>query len=612
MDRFVAMVWDQADPSRHGQVNAWSETLQRQSSKWKRVLDQPGLRVFSYHHRGDGPVVTRWQDDNGIVIGALFERGQEKKGRVQSLDSHAAGRVITSRGDELIRGFWGNYVAIWRDPETRNTTVLRDPCGAVPCFMTERHGVELLFAHAEDVADLPGLNFTIDWTYLQAFILFNYFVTKYTGLKEVTELLGGERLECRPGSGKKFSWAWNGAEIAAEPDLQTFADAKAELRSTAEACFTAWGKEYRNIVVSLSGGLDSSIVLNLLRRTSDARITGLHFLGVGYEQYEVQLARMAAANADAEYVEGVLNPKQDEVRRILNSPRMARPKMQSMAILVDDLSTALADRVGADAFMTGQGGDNLFLQRGGATRTVADYVRLNGFGRDFWRVAYDAAKLQRHTIWKVAGDALHAAISPHGWRPYEFLQDEGWAKHRAISPGAIDATPASYKLHPWLAQAARTPPNKAGHLVSIVGLYNYHSSFGRGVTRDVILPFFSQPIAELALRTPTYVLAEGGLDRALQRRAFADIIPEPIARRTGKGGAGSYYLQVTQNNLDLYRELILDGAMVRQGWLDRDKIERMLTPDHIVHGGGSMFIDLLVVAEGWVKSWINLGVRAAA
>ena len=97
MDRFVAMVWDQTDPSRQGQVNAWSETLQRQSQKWVRVLDQPGLRVFSYHHRGDGPVVTRWQSEDGIVIGVLFERGQEKKGRVLSLDRREADRVVSTR-----------------------------------------------------------------------------------------------------------------------------------------------------------------------------------------------------------------------------------------------------------------------------------------------------------------------------------------------------------------------------------------------------------------------------------------------------------------------------------------------------------------------------------
>src|SRR5262245_39841068 len=123
MDRFVAMVWNPDDPSRQIYVNEWSDQLQRQSSRWRRVLDQPGLRVYSFHHRGDGPVVTGWVTGEGIVIGVLFERGAEGSGRVRDLDRREAGRVIATRGNRLIKKYWGNYVAIWRDAEKRRTTV---------------------------------------------------------------------------------------------------------------------------------------------------------------------------------------------------------------------------------------------------------------------------------------------------------------------------------------------------------------------------------------------------------------------------------------------------------------------------------------------------------
>jgi asparagine synthase (glutamine-hydrolysing) len=237
----------------------------------------------------------------------------------------------------------------------------------------------------------------------------------------VKEILAGERMQRRSGE-KKFSFLWNGAQIADTPDFSSFKSRTATLRQTAEDCFAAWGREYPNIVVSLSGGLDSSILANLMRRTSDTKLTGIHYLGLDYERYEVELARLAAKNAGIELIEAVQDPAKDEVRRILDTPRLARPKVQSLAILIDDLSVQAAEQVGADCFMIGQGGDNLFMQRGGAKHTLTDYVRLKGLGADFWRVAYEAAMLQRCSTWKMMGTAFHNVLLPEAWDAFAFLQ----------------------------------------------------------------------------------------------------------------------------------------------------------------------------------------------
>lgn len=612
MDRFVAMIWDEEDQSRQALVNAWSEGLERRTPRWRRVLEQPGLRVMSYVHRGDEPVVTRWRSEDGIVIGALFRRGDEARGRIKTLERDVCRRIGATRGDELAKAYWGSFVAVWRDPATQTVSVLRDACGGAPCFLTEQSGVQLAFAHAEDVADLPGLRFTTDWTYLQSFILFNYFITRHTGLNEVKELLGGERMEHRRGEAPRMSWAWNGAAFAANPNRQTFADAKAEFRETAEACFTAWGKEYRNVLVSLSGGLDSSILANLLRRVSDGKITALHHVGRGYESYEAKLARLAAEHAGIELIEAELDPEKNDTRAALAAPRSVRPKLQVFSILIDRVAAASADRVGADCFMAGQGGDNIFIQRSGANRTLADHVRLNGITGDIWRLAYDSALLQRGSVWKALEGLREATAFRKPWRPYEFLGRPEAIRHRPLTMEAVASLPEAYQSHPWLAEAGRMPPNKADHLLSIVALYNYHTHHGRGIDRDVLHPFFSQPIVELALRTPTYILAEGGIDRAIERAAFGDLIPDVIARRVDKGGADAFAMQVMKRNLPFYREMILEGELIRSGWFEKEKIERMVSEDYMVHGAGKVFVMLAAAAEVWLRSWRSDRMRAAA
>jgi hypothetical protein len=113
MDRFVAIIWDEANPAKQAQVNSWSETLQRGSSRWTVVLDTPGLRALSLIQRGGAPVVTIWHGENGVIIGPLFARGREKSGRVRSLDQPDAeqagnrrrkGRRPFSRADEIVSG----------------------------------------------------------------------------------------------------------------------------------------------------------------------------------------------------------------------------------------------------------------------------------------------------------------------------------------------------------------------------------------------------------------------------------------------------------------------------------------------------------------------------
>jgi asparagine synthase (glutamine-hydrolysing) len=612
MDRFIALAWDPDALSRQHQVERWSAAVQGSSSRWSVVLDLPGLKVLSRNQRRGGLVAISWADGAGVVLGPLFERGGETKGRVRNLDESTTARIAASGGVSLAREYWGNYVAIWRDARTAEVHVLRDPCGATPCFMSTSEGIQLLYAHPDDIADLPGLRFNIDWTYLQTFVQFNYFVTPKTGLREMSELMPGQRLDWRPGANPAFAWVWHAGRIAAEPKKLGFREARDELRATAEACFGAWGREYSPIVASLSGGLDSTILVSLMARTPTVDLTALHYLGVGRERYEATLARRAAVNAGVRLVELEQDPLKDNVRRILDEPRLARPKIQSLAMLIDEVSVRLAEETGAEAFMIGQGGDNLFLQRGAAQDTFADYVRLNGFDKGFWASAYDASMLLQQPIWSTLARGVALKLFPGRWRPYAFLDQGEWVAHRPLCAGIADAIPDDYKVHPWLRDAGGLPRGKAEHLVAILSLYHYHLHHGRGIARDVIYPFFSQPLVEFALETPTYLFCQGGTDRALERAAFADLIPPEIVQRTGKGGADSYLLKVMQANLGFYRELILNGAMIGQGFLDRAKVEAMLSPAFSVHGSGAMFIYLLVTAEAWLRGWTGRAARAAA
>ena len=74
----------------------------------------------------------------------------------------------------------------------------------------------------------------------------------------------------------------------------------------------------------------------------------------------------------------------------------------------------------------------------------------------------------------------------------------------------------------------------------------------------------SQPLLELCLSLPTYLLTHGGQGRALAREAFADRIPAEIARRRSKGGVDEHATAVLQRSLPLAREMLLEGQLIRR------------------------------------------------
>lgn len=538
----------------------------------------------------------------GTAIGIVHERGQENAGPLGSVSPALARRTEATAGDALLKEAWGQYVAIWRDPTTNQTTVLRDPSGAVSCLMTEARGIRLLFSYVEDVVGFEGIALSIDWNQLRAFLHHNYFTTRQTGLNEITELMPGERMVWTP-AGATYSWAWDAVAIAAQPDMRSLEELRAGVRETVVACTTASAKSYRKIVLQLSGGLDSSILLALLKRAGGAEVIALHTVNTGYEGYERELALLAAEHAGARLIERSLDPQASDLRTILEGPLLARPARQVIGIQANRMIASVCDEIGAEAVMAGHGGDTFFLQRGLAGYMTSDWMRTRGVGAGFLRVAYDQATLEQRSVWSVLGEAARSFTSDQKWSPYVFSDAETAETSTLLAPFEESGLPEAYWKHPWIEPATRLPPGKREQLVSFIGLYNYFVLYGYGVALDAINPYQAQPIAELSLRIPTYQFVRGGHDRALQRSVFADLIPERIVRRTGKGLINHQLLVAVARNADFLRALVLDGEIVKQAWIDQRAAEHLFSKDQLVRGDGLMTALGLIAAEAWLQGW---------
>jgi asparagine synthase (glutamine-hydrolysing) len=116
-----------------------------------------------------------------------------------------------------------------------------------------------------------------------------------------------------------------------------------------------------------------------------------------------------------------------------------------------------------------------------------------------------------------------------------------------------------------------------------------------------VSPLCAQPVFETCARIPIDIHFDGGRSRGLARRAFADVVPAPILRRQWKDRPLRFFEEIIQRNLPFMREHLLDGALARQGILDRSAVELALksgpTRSSAVSGEIFSHLDL----ELWIR-----------
>ncbi len=120
------------------------------------------------------------------------------------------------------------------------------------------------------------------------------------------------------------------------------------------------------------------------------------------------------------------------------------------------------------------------------------------------------------------------------------------------------------------------------------------------------MPLLSQPLIELCLRIPTYVLIKNGMDRATARRAFAPDLPPEVVKRRNKGRIDQHLRNVMDANLNFVRDRLLNGRLVKEGLLDRRNLELYLTRER--SPADFQYAEILqehLCIEAWLSRWLD-------
>lgn len=591
MYRFLCCIWKIDD--REAELQAAAIAAQLSGEAWRTVMEAPGMTVLCIG--ADGPTWRTYYlaGNAGVVLGVLFHRGTNGISQAAAVrfDDHESRAISQTGGEHLIRHYWGRYVALLRNPAECREYILRDPTGLLPCYAARIQSVDVYFSWLAD-ASHAGLAARIDLDYVRARLTNRLAYSRRTGLTGISQVLGGECVTHQEGQTSRVL-LWNPLQEC-EPPIEDATHAATELRRVTRDVVQAWARCYPTIVHALSGGLDSSIVLGCLRDVP-ATITCVNSFTSSIAGDERVLARLAAQKAGCKLVEQH-RAAQATLEAVLHAPASPEPIDCIAWFGHVQHDAAAAHEREADAIFSGMGGDELF-GRSGAVWAVNDFVRRHGIDRSLFGRALDAACQEQLSVWRVLGTALWGAR----WSPRSELA----AFIHADGTGALYADAED---HPAL-RDSRLPAacGKRRHAFLLTpvppGVFD-------PVTEPVVervLPLRSQPLLELCLRIPTYILIEGGWDRALARHAFHSDLPDEVVSRRSKGEISEYLVDLLNANLAFVRNLLLEGSLAKRGLVDRAQLGSLLSMARSRDRGLIAQICDCIEVEVWIRAVQRLG-----
>jgi asparagine synthase (glutamine-hydrolysing) len=634
MHRYLAIVWDPQRAESNEVSHLVRGAAMSRPAEWASAYDGPGAMVMHAILPAKATQCYRLNHAAGVVLGRLFNAvGNGGALRPVQFDSSETHKIVSSAGQHLVDRYWGTYFALLFDAQARKHHVFRDPIGNVPCYRFCYRSVQIFFSHIEDCIAFVhrplGLDLPVNRAYLARWLVFSGLCSRECSLEGIEDIPARERVTV---SRDRVDRAvlWNPAQIAATPREDSPDVAAKALRATVQETINAWASCYRVITHRLSGGLDSSIVAGCLAQApSYPRVNYLNFsVDVGFDQErlhlpgasastarkiraiaahgdERQLARLVAERWQTPLIERQRDTAMD-LSRLWHAPPSINPSMYFTGMESDDYKLELVKQ-GTNAFFSGQGGDSV-LQGTSQPFPAIDYVHLHGIGPALWKHLLDTARLSRESLWSVLGKAIKHGLLRRPYRRAEGVLD----MPTLVRSDLIAALTHDDFASPLAEAMAGLPAGKQNHIKGVHWAAYYDFVFHSGRYADDVDPLNSQPVWELMLQLPTYTLLADGVSRGLARRAFADVLPAEVRRRMVKGVGAPFYQQVVRRNRRRLQEWLLDGSLVREGYLDRNKLDQYLAADEpFVTVGASQMLSYLA-AEIWLQQRSSFALESSS
>jgi asparagine synthase (glutamine-hydrolysing) len=561
------------------------------------------LREPQPHADGELVIVSDLRVDNRVELLATLPV------RPDAGDAALVLAAYRKWGGECARRIEGDFAfAIW-DSRQRTLFCARDPFGVKPFVYSHVPG--RLFAFSAElrallaIADVPR---QIDEQRVADFLRVRFEDTERTFVRAATRLPGGCTLTLRDGI-VKVDRFWSPDRI---PSIRHASDAEyAEgfrehlvraVRERMRAVRTA------GVGALLSGGLDSSAIACVAR--DELAATGSSPLPVFSWIFSDVL------QADEREFQEIVVRNGGMVQHTIDSADGLYSPWSALESLLPDgppyapnfyLNLGIGERarsLGVRVLLDGLGGDSS-ISRGGA-RFVELFVRGRFLTLAKELRAFASMNEEGSAMQVFRGRVLAPLIPPallDAMQSFRGRAPDPW--QGLLKPRFAQERDAQPRFRPHLSVAEehrahlRSPMLAEGlelfdRVMAIAGVEGRY-------------PFFDRRLVEYCVSLPSAQKLAGGFSRVVARRGMADIVPDAVRWRAGKGKPGLHIIPALRASRERIDALLLRDPSVLEPWVNVDLL-RSLARDFFEGRAPNPFLSAVrlwgaVAAALWLREW---------
>lgn len=549
-------------------------------------------------------------------------------------DSEVLLHLYAQRGTQMLDALNGIFAFAIYDGRQRgirdssapgDVFVARDHMGVKPLYYAELADRVVFASELKALLRSSAVSRSIDPLAIHQYLTFLWTPGRRTPLRDVSKLEPGCALVLREGRIHR-SWRYWESPIADEPFRGTREQLSADLREQVEAAVRRQLVSDVPVGAFLSGGLDSSAIVAMMRRAEpDARIRA-YCISTGGETVEdnaddVPYARRVAKHLDIDLtvlpIDADIADRLEEMIFLLDEPQADPAPLNALLI---------AERARADGYkvlLSGAGGDDLFS---GYRRHVALHYEQAWK----WLPARVRRSLARFARGVSSGDSRFNLKNPlvrRAAKAFSFADFDGDARlatyfwwntaelrESLFGPLLKDTLSDDDPSAPMLASLARIEGtgDPLDRMLFLEGKHflpdhnlNYTDRMGMAAGVEVRVPLIDLELVKFAARIPSRLKQEGRLGKAVLKRAMEPLLPKDIIYRP-KTGFGAPLRKWLRHELrDRVEDTLGVESLRNRGLFDPTGARRLIDLDRQGRIDGSYTIFSMMCIEIWCRLFVD-------
>ncbi len=507
-----------------------------------RIIDLAG---------GEQPIAnetnTIWVVLNGEIYNfrevrkVLQDRGHHFR---TNSDTEVIVHAYEEYGLQCVKHFRGMFAFSLWDSERKRLFIARDRLGQKPLYYHEKNGSFWFCSELQCMLEDPEVQRSINLPAVDYYFTFQYIPSPHTIYEGIKKLLPGHSIIIENGKIDIGSY-WEidnrpvaGSEGEYTERLRYLAEEAVKLRLISDVPLGAF----------LSGGIDSSIIVGLMAKVSNAQVKTFS-IGFEEEEYnELPYARMVAERFETDHHEFVV--KADVAELILQLVQnFGEPFGDSSAIPAYYVAKMARSEV--TVALSGDAGDELFagyskypyLERREKYSNSRKWVNglLHGLIRRL-----EPSFIQREHILRRIHHSLLGRVSSVEERDYMWMTYlDGYDKSRLYRGDIKSILPDDNSLQYYRSEIGKSPHSGAIDRILFADMRNYLPDdlntkvdiTSMACSLEVRSPFMDHRLVEFAAAVPKEYKIRNGNCKYLLKRAFTDMVPGAILDRRKMGFA---------------------------------------------------------------------------